>query len=38
MSIDVLDTLKSLYTSSGIALFVANPKALIMIAVACVFL
>ena len=38
MQIDVLDTLKSLYTSSGIALFVANPQALIMIAIACVFL
>ena len=36
--IDVLDTLKSLYLSSGVAQFVANPQALIMIGIACVFL
>ena len=34
----VLNTLKSLYASSGIAQFVANPQALIMIGIACVFL
>ena len=34
----VLTTLKSLYASSGIAQFVANPQALIMIGIACVFL
>lgn len=38
MQIDVLQTLQDLYLSSGIAQFVADPKALIMVGVACVLL
>ena len=38
MQINVLDTLLSLYQSSGIALFISNPLALVMIAIACVLL
>lgn len=38
MQIDILKTLGDLYTSSGIAAFVADPKALIMVAVACLLL
>ena len=38
MQIDILKTLGDLYASSGIAAFVADPKALIMVAVACLLL
>ena len=38
MSIDILGTLRQLYETSGIALFIQNPQALIMVAVACLLL
>lgn len=38
MQIDVLGTLSELYQSSGIALFLADPKALIMVGIACALL
>ncbi len=38
MQIDVLDTLNSLYQSSGIAQYFTNPLALIMVGIACLLL
>lgn len=38
MQIDILGTLKDMATSSGIAQFIQNPLALIMVAVACLLL
>lgn len=38
MSIDILGTIQQLYATSGIALFIQNPQALIMVAVACLLL
>ena len=35
MSIDILGTLRELYLTSGIAMYASDPKALIMVAVAC---
>ena len=38
MQIDVLQTLSDLYASSGIAQFVANPLALVMVGIACLLM
>ena len=38
MSIDILGTLRELYLTSGIAMYASDPKALIMVAVACLLL
>jgi len=38
MQIDVLDTLNSLYQSSGIAQYFTNPLALVMVGIACLLL
>ena len=38
MQINILQTLGSLYASSGIAAYIADPKALIMVGIACVLL
>ena len=38
MQINILQTLADLYASSGIAAYVADPKALIMVGIACVLL
>ncbi len=38
MQIDILQTLSDLYTSSGIAAFAADPKALIMVGISCVLM